>query len=347
MWRRTARASWSGGSASVQPSSRGQALLVRVAGADEHRRRARGSGRWRPGGDERAVTSRPERAGAETATTSPVGDRRAEHGVHGAGHRLDGDRVGVAQAVGHRVELARVGDEARRSTSRRRCRRRSRSAGPGGCARRRRGRSCRPVPAWQAGHGGSMPRAAHPSTGCRTTRLPAASARAVGADGVLGRRCRPPRGPGTKGKRDDVLEVARAAPVERGQVRPADAREHGVDVDPPLGRAASGASRSTRRSGPTPAPRPDPNDDDRRGRRRSGAASARRASVLIGPSPPWATSRRTGPSGSGRCEPPSALAQCSTCQPRRRAMADSRDSGLTATGKPTASSMARSLAESA
>ena len=30
-------------------------------------------------------------------------------------------------------------------------------------------------PAWQAGHMGSIPRAAQPSTGCSTTRLPEAS----------------------------------------------------------------------------------------------------------------------------------------------------------------------------
>ena len=40
-----------------------------------------------------------------------LGDRRAEHGVHRAGHGLDGDGVRVAQAVGHRVELAGVRHE--------------------------------------------------------------------------------------------------------------------------------------------------------------------------------------------------------------------------------------------
>jgi hypothetical protein len=35
---------------------------------------------------------------------------------------------------------------------------------------------------------------------------------------------------------DDVLEVARAAPVQRGQVGPADARQDRVDVHPAVGR---------------------------------------------------------------------------------------------------------------
>ena len=58
---------------------------------------------------------------------------------------------------------------------------------------------------------------------------------------------------------------------------------------------------------------------------------------------PWST----GPMGmTGRAEPP-ALAQCSTCQPRRRAMAANLGSGFTATGKPTHSSSGRSEVESA
>jgi len=45
--------------------------------------------------------------------------------------------------------------------------------------------------------------------------------------------------------------------------------------------------------------------------------------------------------------PPGALLKCSTSQPRLRAIAASRVSGFTATGKPTASSIGRSDAESA
>ena len=57
--------------------------------------------------------------------------------------------------------------------------------------------------------------------------------------------------------------------------------------------------------------------------------------------------RVCGPMGRRGRGPPGARAHCSTNQPRRRAMAASRVSGFTATGKPTASSMGRSEAESA
>src|SRR5262249_34792141 len=53
------------------------------------------------------------------------------------------------------------------------------------------------------------------------------------------------------------------------------------------------------------------------------------------------------PMGSRGRGPPGAFDQCSTCQPRRRAMVASFGSGFTATGKPTDSSIGRSEAESA
>ena len=55
----------------------------------------------------------------------------------------------------------------------------------------------------------------------------------------------------------------------------------------------------------------------------------------------------SGPIGSNGRGPPAAFDQCSTSQPRLRAIAASRVSGFTATGKPTASSIGRSLVESA
>ncbi len=55
----------------------------------------------------------------------------------------------------------------------------------------------------------------------------------------------------------------------------------------------------------------------------------------------------SGPIGRIGRGPPLAFDQCSTSQPRLRAMAARRVSGLTATGKPTASSSGRSLVESA
>ena len=59
------------------------------------------------------MTNKPKRARAEHGHHVALGDGRAEHGVHRAGHGLDGHRVGVAQALGHGVELAGVRDEAR------------------------------------------------------------------------------------------------------------------------------------------------------------------------------------------------------------------------------------------
>ena len=193
-----------------------------------------------------------------------------------------------------------------------------------------------------------MPRAAQPSTGSSTTRVPAARRGAVGADGVAGER---PHHlvAGDEGEADDVLEVARAAAVQRGQVRAADAGEHGVHVGPAL-TGQGGGVVSTRRSGPTPAPRPEPKVEARRAAAKRGSERSK-TRVFIGPRHRAVTAlgdlTSRGPRGRGRCEPPVALDQCSTCQPRRRAMAARRASGLTATGNPTASSMARSLAESA
>src|SRR5205823_3320765 len=56
---------------------------------------------------------------------------------------------------------------------------------------------------------------------------------------------------------------------------------------------------------------------------------------------------KAGAIGSNLRGPPADLSKCSTSQPRLRAMAARRVSGFTATGKPTASSIGRSDAESA
>ena len=173
-------------------------------------------------------------------------------------------------------------------------------------------------PAWQAGQGGSIPRAAHPSTGCRTTRLPAASStpvrarrrpRLTRADHLVAR---------DEGEGDDVLEVARAAPVERGQVGPADPRQHGVDVDPPLGRRvgrvaldqaqradARAASRAERRHDPRRGEarqRPFEQEGAHRPMHRLGRASRRRARAAAGGASrprPWPSAPRASP-GAGR-----------------------------------------------
>ena len=71
----------------------------------------------------------------------------------------------------------------------------------------------------------------------------------------------------------------------------------GVDVHPVVAGSA-GASRSIRRNGPTPAPRPDPKDDTTRAAAKRGSERSKR-SVLIAPSPPWAAARRRARAGAG------------------------------------------------
>ena len=297
--------------------------------------------RWR----ERGRDQEPERAGTEDGHDVALGDRRAEHGVHRAGHRLDGHRVGVAEPVGHRVELARGARPGRRSTNRRRCRRRTRSAGRAGCGRRRRCPQLPTWPAWQAGHGGSIPRAAHPSTGCSTTRLPAASAprrrrprpRADRADHLVAR---------DEGKRDDVLEVARAAPVEGRQVRAADARQHGVDVHPALGRRSGRVLLDqAQRPDAGAAPRAEGRHDAGGREARQRALEEQRAHRPITAS--WEPSRRTGPAAGAGASRPRPWPSARRASPAGGRWRPAATRGSTATGNPTASSMARSLAESA
>ena len=89
LWRRTARASWSGGRASVAPNSRGQALLVGVAGADQQR----------PGAGQRPVAARWVRA----AVTVRPERARAEHGDHVAVRDARAETACTAQATGSTV----------------------------------------------------------------------------------------------------------------------------------------------------------------------------------------------------------------------------------------------------
>ena len=118
--------------------------------------------------------------------------------------------------------------------------------------------------------------------------------------------------------------------------------------------AGAGQRRAGRRrrsaSGPTLAPRAG------RDARRRRVAAAKRATLAL-EAQRLHRARRPGRAGwpGRRCGaaagrwaaaargPPGAFDQCSTSQPRLRAMAARRVSGLTATGKPTASSIGRSL----
>ena len=110
------------------------------------------------------------------------------------------------------------------------------------------------------------------------------------------------------------------------------------------GPGSSSGSMSASRSGPTAAPRPGAREPATwAAANRSGLRSKRSAFIAA----LLARSRQTGPIGSSGRGPPGAFSQCSTSQPRLRASAASRVSGLTATGKPTASSIGRSDVESA
>ncbi len=126
---------------------------------------------------------------------------------------------------------ASMSHEAGRATTRRRCRCRTRSAGPGRGGRRRRARTRRCGPRHTPRTAGSMARATHPRTGSITTRA-AASSRV--AHHLVA---------GDEGEAHDVLEVAGAAPVEGGQVRAADARQEWSHPVPAAARAARAARR--------------------------------------------------------------------------------------------------------
>ena len=269
--------------------------------------------------------------------------------MHGAGGRLDHDRGLVGQLVGHGVELARVGDH-QASTSRRRCRSRSRSAGRARGRRRRCARSCRGRPRRRPGRRGRCRGSTQPSTGSSTTRsVPSVPSRS--ADHLVA---------GHERERHDRLEVARRACRRWWPGRCRRCRPGGAGRGPSRGRAASGGSTSRRRSGPTLAPPPGTTATGRPWPPRSAATLRSNTSAFIGGRPGcgradqrrWPVRRACGggrrSGSSSRGAPPGALVQVLD-EPARACgrAAASRVSGLTATGKPTASSMGRSLAESA
>ena len=106
-WRRTARASWSGGTTWSAPSeaasSRWRACLAPTT-------TVHGGGRADQvveGGD----GGEAEGAGTDHGDDVAGGDAGRQGGVDGAGRRLDHDGVLVAQRVGHGVELAGVGHQ--------------------------------------------------------------------------------------------------------------------------------------------------------------------------------------------------------------------------------------------
>ena len=148
-WRRTARASWSGATTVSAPSGPGQAALVRVLGPHHDGARRHRSDQVIEGGHH----GQSQGAGPDHGHGVPVGDAGGQDGVDGAGGGLD--HHGVLVGEGRRAPrgVGRRGPPARRPTSRRRCRRRTRSAGPVRDRRRPRCRTDRCGPRHSAGTG--------------------------------------------------------------------------------------------------------------------------------------------------------------------------------------------------
>ena len=245
----------------MHPNVARQALLVGVARADEHRpgsRAAAGGGEvGQRGGDQEA-----ERSRAHDGHHVTVGDGGGEHGVHGTGHRLDRHRVGIAQGFGHREELALVGDEPRARPT---------SAGIGAVARlqSRADVTERDAPAvadlTRRARGARRLDAPRRTPEDRLEDDPAPRLRAS----PRRRRPRPrragrrPRGRARRGRRRcprSSASSARRAWPGRNRRFPTGAGRRGTSR--PRGPRADRARVS--RSGPTPAPRPDPNEDARR-----------------------------------------------------------------------------------
>ncbi len=209
-----------------------QALLVGVACPDQDHRR-----HW-AAPDRRQVAERSRHQQAERPCTDhrhdvTFGDRCAEHGVHRAGHRFDGHGVHVAQALGHRVELAGVGDEPRRRPAATRvgaepCLQAGPDVAEGEIP------AVPDVPGPAGGAGRLDPACCASEHRLQHDPAPRGQHCAVRADGVLGDRA-DDLVARHEGERHDVLEVARTAAVQGGEVGTADARQHGIDVHPPLG----------------------------------------------------------------------------------------------------------------
>ena len=195
-WRRTARASWSGGTTWSAPSEAASSRWRACLAPDDDGARHRRADERVEGGD----GGEAEGAGAHDGDEVTVGDAGRQRGVDRAGGGLDHDGVLVGQAPRARRGAGWRGPSAARSTTRRRCRCRTRSAAP---ARGRRRPGCRTVrcgPSRTGGRGGGCARGAQPEH--RLDDGPGARGRARGRRS----RCRPSSStpttswPGTKGK---------------------------------------------------------------------------------------------------------------------------------------------------
>ena len=229
--------------------------------------------------------------------------RRGQGAVDGAGGRLDHDRRLVAPARRAPRAAAARGRPAP-ATSRRRCRRSTRSAGraaggrrpvarSGWCARRR-----------TAGHGGSMPRTRQCSTGSTTTRRPSSASPTTSWPGTNGKLTI-----GSNHRDDRPSTVARSLPqipASRGRTtcQSGPGRRGRVDVDQAQRAGPAAAARPPARRHPG---RGEPGDralhlqrlHDRRRRSSAGARSAAAGGALRAP---WASARRASPA-CGRWRP--------------------------------------------
>ena len=284
--------------------------------------------------------AQPHRARSEHGDHGPVHAadhrQRQQRGVDAGGGRFDQHRLLVRHVIGHAVELGLVSDELGRPTAA------GRAAEAGLDAGLER----------SGGEMGVVVAVARRSTlerRCEASRLVPEHRlddhpRAIveQADDLVA---------GYERERDPVVEVdgrvaldgrevaAADAGEQRAHAVPARAGQRGWVVLHELERAESCRhGRAHRRHEP--------------GERELGRLAIdpqrlhRRATELV--ENRWRSrSLRIGPIGSSGRGPPGAFSQCSTSQPRLRAIAARRVSGFTTTGKPTASSSGRSDVESA
>jgi len=138
---------------------------------------------------------------------------------------------------------------------------------------------------------------------------------------------------------DEGFEVAGRPTIHCGEVRSADSRESGPDADP-VGAGCGGGFHVHEAEGPRRGAATGDEATGDPGGRIAGEVASELEGLHRVALPAGASGRRLR-------RMPGDLRKSSTSQPRFLAMLARRVSGLTATGNPTASSMGRSLAESA
>ncbi len=236
--RRTARRSSPGSTTVVAPSSLASSrwagcLAAATIGPARVKRRSA------------AMVSRPEGARADHDHGRPVGVAGGgQRAVHRARGRLDHDRGLVAHVGGHR-RAAGSGGRPSAWTSRRRCRSRTRSAGPARGRRRRCARSCPGRPA----------RTPRTSARCRGSRSRAPARARRGRCRRFPRGRPRPRGRARRGTTRSARSSGTTAPSMVARSLPQMPARRGL-MRTQSGPGSSGGSMSRRRSGPTRAPAP-------------------------------------------------------------------------------------------